>query len=50
MTVVEVEEIGRLFRLEAGRAVATLARVFRSIDIAEEAAVQEALLSDSGSW
>jgi RNA polymerase sigma-70 factor (ECF subfamily) len=42
-------DIGRVFRLESGRAVATLVRLFGDIDIAEEA-VQEAFLVATERW
>src|SRR5437764_794758 len=38
---VDAHEVGRVFRSEAGRAVASLVRVFGDIDIAEDS-VQEA--------
>jgi RNA polymerase sigma-70 factor (ECF subfamily) len=45
-TALSVEQV---FRLEAGRAVATLARLFGDIDIAEEA-VQDAFVVAAQSW
>jgi RNA polymerase sigma-70 factor (ECF subfamily) len=42
-------EIGRVFRLEHGRVVATLIRLFGDIDVAEEA-VQEAFLVAVRTW
>jgi RNA polymerase sigma-70 factor (ECF subfamily) len=42
-------EIGRVFRLEHGRVVATLIRLFGDIDVAEEA-VQEAFLVALRTW
>jgi RNA polymerase sigma-70 factor (ECF subfamily) len=47
--LVEREEVGRLFRLESGRAVATLIRVLGDFDLAEEA-VQEAFLIALERW
>ena len=41
VVAVSESDIGRVFRAESGRAVASLVRVFGDIDIAEEA-VQEA--------
>jgi RNA polymerase sigma-70 factor, ECF subfamily len=45
----EVSTIDRVFREESGKAVATLIRLFRDIDIAEEA-VQEAFVVASERW
>jgi RNA polymerase sigma-70 factor (ECF subfamily) len=45
----EVSAIDRVFREESGKAVATLIRLFRDIDIAEEA-VQEAFAVASERW
>jgi len=45
----DVSEIGRVFRQESGRAVATLIRFFGDIDVAEEA-VQEAFLVAVARW
>jgi RNA polymerase sigma-70 factor, ECF subfamily len=42
-------EIERVFRLDSGRAVATLVRLFGDIDLAEEA-VQEAFVAAVQSW
>jgi RNA polymerase sigma-70 factor (ECF subfamily) len=42
-------ELGRIFRNESGRAVATLVRLFGDIDIAEEA-VQEAFVVATQRW
>ena len=47
--VVPVVEIERVFRQEYGRAVASLVRVFRDIDIAEEA-VQDAFTTAVQRW
>src|SRR6185437_8836521 len=41
--------IGRVFREESGRSVATLVRIFGDIDIAEEA-VQEAFVAATTTW
>jgi RNA polymerase sigma-70 factor (ECF subfamily) len=49
MTEVDADAVGRVFREESGRAVATLVRVFGSIDIAEEA-VQEAFVAATERW
>ncbi|MBW3663338.1 MAG: sigma-70 family RNA polymerase sigma factor [Actinobacteria bacterium] len=46
---VDAARIGRIFREESGRCVATLAGVFRDIDIAEEA-VQEAFAVALDRW
>ncbi len=48
-THVDREEVGRLFRQESGRAVATLIRVLGDFDLAEEA-VQEAFLVALERW
>lgn len=45
----DTAELERIFRHESGRAVATLVRLFGSIDIAEEA-VQEAFLVAAQRW
>ena len=45
----DVAQLGRIFRQEAGRCVATLVRVFGDIDIAEDA-VQEAFIVASQRW
>jgi RNA polymerase sigma-70 factor, ECF subfamily len=45
----DVARIGEVFRLESGRAVATLVRLFGDIDIAEEA-VQEAFAVATERW
>jgi len=45
----DVEEVGRVFRAEHGRAVATLVRVFGDIEIAEDA-VQEAFVVATDRW
>lgn len=45
----DVEEVGRVFRAEHGRAVATLVRAFGDIDIAEDA-VQEAFVVATDRW
>jgi RNA polymerase sigma-70 factor (ECF subfamily) len=42
-------EVGRIFRAESGRSVATLIRVFGDIDLAEDA-VQEAFAVALGKW
>jgi RNA polymerase sigma-70 factor (ECF subfamily) len=42
-------EVGRIFRQESGRSVATLIRVFGDIDLAEDA-VQEAFALALGRW
>jgi len=47
--VPELTEIERVFRAEHGRAVASLVRVFRDIDVAEEA-VQEAFAAAAARW
>ncbi|MEZ5177471.1 MAG: sigma factor [Acidimicrobiales bacterium] len=49
MTGVDVAEVGRIFRQESGRAVATLVRSFGDIDVAEEA-VQEAFVTAAERW
>ncbi|MBW3619866.1 MAG: RNA polymerase sigma factor [Actinobacteria bacterium] len=46
---VDAEAIGRVFREESGRSVATLVRIFGSIDLAEDA-VQEAFVIASRTW
>jgi RNA polymerase sigma-70 factor, ECF subfamily len=46
---VDAAEIGRIFREESGRSVATLIRVFGDIDIAEDA-VQDAFAVALGKW
>ena len=43
------DEIGRIFREESGRSVATLIRIFRDIDVAEDA-VQEAFAVALREW
>jgi len=47
--VVSAEEIGRVFRQESGRCVATLTRVLGDLDLAEEA-VQDAFLVATAKW
>lgn len=49
MQNVSTVEIERIFRLEYGRAVASLVRVFKSIDLAEEA-VQDAFIAALERW
>lgn len=49
MPGVDVAEVGRTFRSESGRAVATLVRSFGDLDIAEEA-VQEAFVVAIERW
>ncbi len=49
MPDVDTTELARVFREESGRVVATLVRLFGSIDLAEEA-VQEAFLVASERW
>ncbi len=49
MTRPELDEIGRIFREESGRAVATLVRLFGDIDVAEEA-VQDAFVLATTRW
>ena len=49
MTGVDAAEVGRIFRQESGRAVATLVRSFGDIDVAEEA-VQEAFVTAAERW
>ena len=49
MANVSTVEIERIFRLEYGRAVASLVRVFKSIDLAEEA-VQDAFIAALERW
>jgi RNA polymerase sigma-70 factor (ECF subfamily) len=44
-----LDEVGRTFRLESGKAVATLARRFGDLDVAEEA-VQEAFVAATERW
>jgi len=46
---VDVAAVGRIFREESGRSVATLIRVFGDIDVAEDA-VQEAFTVALGRW
>lgn len=45
----EVTELGRIFREESGRAVATLIRVFGDVDEAEDA-VQDAFVAAATTW
>ena len=47
--IVDAAEIGRIFREEAGRSVATLIRVFGDIDVAEDA-VQDAFATALTRW
>ncbi len=49
MPLVDASEIERVFREEYGRAVAVLVRVFRDIDVAEEA-VQDAFTTAAQAW
>ena len=49
MVAFDPAEIERVFRNESGRAIATLVRLFGSIDVAEEA-VQEAFVVASERW
>ncbi len=49
MPIVDDASIGRIFREESGRSVATLIRVFRDVDIAEDA-VQEAFAIALRKW
>jgi len=49
LAVVEDTDIGRIFRQESGRSVATLIRIFRDIDLAEDA-VQEAFTVALRKW
>jgi RNA polymerase sigma-70 factor, ECF subfamily len=49
VTPAATDEIGRVFRDESGRAVATLVRLFGDIDVAEEA-VQEAFVTATSRW
>lgn len=49
MPIVDETLIGRIFREEAGRSVATLIRLFGDIDLAEDA-VQEAFALALGKW
>ncbi len=49
MPALDDSELGRIFRNESGRAVATLVRLFGDIDIAEEA-VQEAFVVATQRW
>ena len=49
MAPYDVAQLGRIFREESGRAVASLVRRFGDIDIAEEA-VQEAFVVASQRW
>ncbi|HEX2028918.1 MAG TPA: sigma-70 family RNA polymerase sigma factor [Nitriliruptorales bacterium] len=46
---VDAARIGRIFREESGRSVATLTRIFRDLDLAEEA-VQEAFVVALDTW
>ena len=46
---VDAAEVGRIFREESGRSVATLIRIFGDIDVAEDA-VQEAFALALGRW
>ena len=45
----EAAAVDRIFREESGKAVATLIRLFRDIDVAEEA-VQEAFMVATERW
>ena len=49
MPALDDSDLGRIFRNESGRAVATLVRLFGDIDIAEEA-VQEAFVVATQRW
>ncbi|MDQ2966137.1 MAG: sigma-70 family RNA polymerase sigma factor [Chloroflexota bacterium] len=49
LPIVDDASIGRIFREESGRSVATLIRVFRDVDIAEDA-VQEAFAIALRKW
>ncbi|HEX2578313.1 MAG TPA: RNA polymerase sigma factor [Aquihabitans sp.] len=49
MPGIGLDEVGRTFRLESGKAVATLARRFGDLDVAEEA-VQEAFVAATERW
>ena len=49
MPIVDDELIGRIFREESGRSVATLIRIFGDIDLAEDA-VQEAFAVALRKW
>ena len=49
MTAADDVEIARVFRQESGRAIATLARVFGDLDVAEDA-VQEAFTVAAAKW
>src|SRR5215211_5101041 len=49
MTVCDVEQVGRIFREEYGRAVASLVRHLGDIDLAEEA-IQEAFAVAIEKW
>ena len=49
MTAVPHSEIERVFRVQYGRAVAVLVRVFGDIDLAEEA-VQDAFATALANW
>ena len=49
MSGIDVQQIERIFREQYGRAVATLVRQFRSIDLAEEA-VQDAFATALDRW
>ncbi|MDQ3391368.1 MAG: sigma-70 family RNA polymerase sigma factor, partial [Actinomycetota bacterium] len=49
MSAFDVSELGRIFRHESGRTVATLVRLFGDIDVAEEA-VQEAFVVATQRW
>jgi RNA polymerase sigma-70 factor (ECF subfamily) len=47
--VIEADEVAAIFRAESGRAIATLVRQFRSIDLAEES-VQDAFVIALQRW
>ncbi len=49
MSGLDQQEVARIFRTESGRCVATLARIFGSIDVAEEA-VQDAFVAATERW
>ena len=49
MQGVDEAEVGRIFREESGRSVASLIRVFGDIDVAEDA-VQDAFAVALGKW